>query len=88
MADTHKRKLTRTDLTSNTSILAHESNRRKLQITETVLIRALLGLVQSLPCAGGGGGVANPPSISVTKRRGGKIQPAMEGPGRDLSDKV
>ena len=39
MTDVHKRKLTRTDLTNNTTILAHESNRRKLQITEAVLIR-------------------------------------------------
>ena len=36
----------------------------------------------------GGGGRSGPPSISVTKRLGGKIQPAMERPGRDLSDKV
>ena len=39
MADVHGRKLTRSDLTTNTTILAHESNRRKLQITEAVLIR-------------------------------------------------
>ena len=39
MEDTHNRKLTRTDLTKNTTILAHENNRRKLQITEAVLIR-------------------------------------------------
>ena len=29
-----------------------------------------------------------PPSILVTNRRGGKIQPAMESPGRDLSDAI
>ena len=46
--------------------------------------RALLGLVRPLPSAGGAG----PPSISGTKRRGGKIQPAMERPGQNISDKV
>ena len=35
-----------------------------------------------------GGGAKRPLSISVTKRRGGKIQPAMERPGRDLSDEI
>ena len=40
MAEAHNRKLRRADLTNNTTILAaHESNRRKLQITEVVLIR-------------------------------------------------
>ena len=42
------------------------------------------------PTLGWGGGAASPPppSISETNRRGGKIQTAMERPGRDLSDKV
>ena len=39
MKDEHRRNLTRTDLTKNTTILARESNRKKLQITEAVLIR-------------------------------------------------
>ena len=39
MEEAHQRKLTRTDLTSNTTILAHERNRHKLRITEAVLIR-------------------------------------------------
>ena len=39
MQDAHGRKLTRSDLTTNTTIIAHEDNRRKLQITEAVLIR-------------------------------------------------
>ena len=56
-------------------------------LTLTYLTRALLGLVRTLPLAGGGG-VSAPPSISETNRRGGKIQTAMERPGRDLSDKV
>ena len=51
------------------------------------LTRALLGLVRTLPSAGGGGRIG-PPSISETNRRRGKIQTAMERPGRDLSDKV
>ena len=37
---------------------------------------------------GGGGERSGPPSISETNRRRGKIQTAMERPGRDLSDKV
>ena len=50
--------------------------------------RALLGgLVRTLPAAGGGGR-SGPPSFSETNRRRGKIQMAMERPGRDLSDKV
>ena len=52
------------------------------------LTRALLGLARTLPSAGGGGAVSAPPSISETNRRRGKIQTAMERPGRDLSDKV
>ena len=36
---------------------------------------------------GRGGGV-RPPSISVTNGHGGKIQPAVESPGRNLSDEV
>ena len=36
----------------------------------------------------GGGGRIGPPSISETNRRRGKIQTAMERPGRDLSEKV
>ena len=55
---------------------------------QAVLTRALLGLVQPLPSAGGGGGGVAPPSISATNRRGGKIQTAMESPGRDLSDEI
>ena len=51
------------------------------------LKRALLGLVRPLPSAGGGA-VAGLPTISVTNRHGGKIQPAMESPGRNLSDEV
>ena len=43
-------------------------------------------LVRPLPSAGGGGR-SGPPSFSVTKKRGGKIRPTMERPGRDLSDK-
>ena len=39
MRDEHSRTLTRADLTENTKILARENNRRKLQITEAVLIR-------------------------------------------------
>ena len=56
----------------------------------TELIRALLGLVRPLPSAGGGGGGAQRPlpTISVTNRRGGTIQPALESPGRDISDEV
>ena len=53
-----------------------------------VLTRALLGLVRTLPAAGGGGGRSGPPSISETNRRKGKIQTALERPGRDPSDKV
>ena len=34
------------------------------------------------------GGRSGPPSISVTNRLGGKSQPAMKSPGRDLSDEV
>ena len=52
-----------------------------------VLTRALLGLVRTLPAAGGGGR-SGPPSISETNRRREKIQTAMESPGRDPSDKV
>ena len=38
---------------------------------------------------GGGGGHSGPDlGISVTNRRGGKIQPAMESTGRDISDWV
>ena len=51
------------------------------------LTRALLGLVRTLPSAGGGP-YRPPPSISETNRRRGKIQTAMERSGRDLSDKV
>ena len=39
-------------------------------------------------CWGGGGAYRPPPSISETNRRRGKIQTAMERPGRDLSDQV
>ena len=52
------------------------------------LTRAPLGLVRPLPSAGGGGGGVAALSISETNRRSGKIQTAMERPGRDLSDKV
>ena len=59
------------------------------EIDVLVLTRALLGLVRTLPFAGGGGGgLYRPPSISETNRRGGKIQTVMERPGQDLSDKV
>ena len=54
-------------------------------LSMTFLTRALLGLVRTLPLAGRGGRIG-PPSISETNRRGGKIQTAMERPGRDLSD--
>ena len=40
-------------------------------------------------CWGGGGGErSGPPSISVTNRRGGKIQTAMKRPGQDLTDEI
>ena len=54
-------------------------------INSSLLTRALLGLVRTLPFAGGGGPY-RPPSISETNRHRGKIQTAMERPGRDLSD--
>ena len=47
MQDAHKRKLTRTDLTENTTILARESNRKRLQITEAVLIRIRKPLINA-----------------------------------------
>ena len=62
-------------------------------LTGRGLTRALLGLVRTLPSAGGGGGGGRggggrsaPASILETNRRRGKIQTAMERPGRDLSD--
>ena len=39
MMQIHKKELTRTDLTENTSILRKESNRKKLQILEALLIK-------------------------------------------------
>ena len=42
MTDIHHRHLTRQDLTTNTVILAHEANRKRLIILEACYIRALM----------------------------------------------
>ena len=47
MKDAHNRKLTRADLTENTTILARESNRKRLQITEAVFIRLRKPLINT-----------------------------------------
>ena len=59
----------------------------RLQRLLMLLTRALLGLVR--PCLLlAGRSAPPPPSISVTNRSDGKIQTAIESPGRDLSDEV
>ena len=52
------------------------------------LTRALLGLVRTLPSAGGGGAVSAPHLSRKPTDVGEKFQTAMERPGRNLSDKV